>query len=222
MRDYANCARAFLVCVISAFLFESVCTSKGLSALSSRMKWFVLSLTLLWCLVEVDSQNMRSYPNVTFMGETLANHSYVDFNLVGNRTRDSIQCHTDLSTCCSSSQGPHRGDWYFPNGTRLPHSGRDVPFGEARGAQRVEIHTGIDTPQISGIYRCDIPTNAVHDVSDISVRDTVYVGMYASGGKNGVCTSTDTMCSKGFQLPYNDASTIIAKMLQEMSQYLVG
>ena len=25
MRDYANCARAFLVCVISAFLFESVC-----------------------------------------------------------------------------------------------------------------------------------------------------------------------------------------------------
>ena len=99
MRDYANCARAFLVCVITAFLFESVCqivSSKGLPALSSRMKWFVLSLTLLWCLVEVDSQNMRSYPIVTFMDETLANHSYVDFNLVGNDTRDSIQCHTDL------------------------------------------------------------------------------------------------------------------------------
>ena len=147
------------------------------------MKWFVLSLGLLWCLVEVDSQNMRSYPNVTFMDETLANHSYVDFNLVGNHTRDSIQCHTDLSTCCSSSQGIHRGDWYFPNGTRLPLSG---PIVEGRGARRVEIHTGIDTPQISGIYRCDIPTNTVHDDTDISVRDTVYVGLYASGGKNGL------------------------------------
>ena len=35
-----------------------------------------------------------------------------------------------------------------------------------------------------GIYRCDIPTNAVHDDDDTSVRDTVYVGLYtASGGK---------------------------------------
>ena len=70
------------------------------------MKWFVLSLSLLWCLVEVASQNMRSYPNVTFMDETLANHSYVDFNLVGN---DTIQCHTDLSTCCSGAQGMETG-----------------------------------------------------------------------------------------------------------------
>ena len=177
------------------------------------MKWLVLSLTLLWCLVEVDSQNMRSYPNVTFMDGTLANHSYVDFNLVGN---DTIQCHTDLSTCCSSSQGFRRGDWYFPNGTRLPLSGRDVPFGEGRGAQKVELRTGIDTPPISGIYRCDIPTNTVHDDTDNLVRETVYVGLYASGGKNVVYTSTNAMCSN---LPCNDASTI---MLQEMSQYLVG
>ena len=168
------------------------------------MKWFVLSLTLLWCLVEVDSQNMRSYPIVTFMDETLANHSYVDFNLVGNHT---IQCHTDLSTCCSGSQGFHRGDWYFPNGTRLPFSG---PIVEGRGAQKVELRTGIDTPpsSIPGIYRCDIPTNAVMDVFDILVRETIYVGLYSTGGKNGVYT--------------NDASTIIAKLLQEMSQYLVG
>ena len=31
----------------------------------------------------------------------------------------------------------------------------------------------------SGIYRCDIPTAAVHDDSDLSA---VYVGLYASGG----------------------------------------
>ena len=41
----------------------------------------------------------------------------------------------------------------------------------------------------SGIYRCDIPTVAVHDDNDLSVRETVYVGLYASGGNeliNGV------------------------------------
>ena len=33
---------------------------------------------------------------------------------------DSVQCITDLSTCCSGAQGNHCGDWYFPDGTRLP------------------------------------------------------------------------------------------------------
>ena len=32
----------------------------------------------------------------------------------------SVQCHTDLSTCCHADDGPHRGDWYFSNGTQLP------------------------------------------------------------------------------------------------------
>ncbi|CAI8046731.1 hypothetical protein GBAR_LOCUS25838, partial [Geodia barretti] len=35
---------------------------------------------------------------------------------------DSVQCHTDLSTCCSGTEGSHRGDWYFPDETRLPFS----------------------------------------------------------------------------------------------------
>ena len=36
---------------------------------------------------------------------------------------DSVQCITDLSTCCSGAQGNHHGDWYFPDGTRLPFYG---------------------------------------------------------------------------------------------------
>ena len=44
---------------------------------------------------------------------------------------------------------------------------------EARGAQIVSIRrTTVTGP--TGIYRCDIATNAVHDDTDISVRDTVY------------------------------------------------
>ena len=59
------------------------------------------------------------------MGQTLANHSYVDISLVRDDSSgsDSVQCITDLDTCCTNTDGPYRGDWYFPDGTRLPFSG---------------------------------------------------------------------------------------------------
>ena len=117
----------------------------------------------------------QTFPYVSFMGQTLANHSYVDLSLVGNDVSgsDSVQCHTDLSTCCRAAQGPHRGDWYFPNGVRLPFPGSGDIF-EYRGAQRVDLHRSSDTSP-TGIYRCDIETNAAHDNSQ---RHTVYVGLY--------------------------------------------
>ena len=107
--------------------------------------------------------------------------AYQLLQFMSDNNNNTVQCHTDLSTCCSGSQGIHRGDWYFPNGTRLPFSG-DVS--EARGAQRVELRRTMEG-NVSGIYWCDIPTNAVHDDADISVRDTVYVGLYINGGNDG-------------------------------------
>ena len=53
---------------------------------------------------------------------------------------------------------------------------------EARLAQRVEIRHNNNANSPSGIYRCDIPTDAVHDEDDTSVRDTIYVGLYDTGG----------------------------------------
>ena len=52
---------------------------------------------------------------------------------------------------------------------------------ESRAALRVDLLLNNSIPQ-SGTYRCDIPTNIVHDDADISVRERVYVGLYASGG----------------------------------------
>ena len=141
----------------------------------------VASLMLLVSfLVEVNS---HTFPFVTFMGQTLANHSYVDLSLVGDDVsgNDSVQCHTDLSTCCSGAQGHHRGDWYFPYGTRLYYY---YNIFEQRLAQRVDLRRSYSATSPVGIYRCDIPTEAVHNNSDSSVRATVYMGLYTdSGGK---------------------------------------
>ena len=138
-------------------------------------------LLLLLFLVEVHSQ--QTFPYVSFTGPALANHSYVNLSTVGSASdnSDSVVCHTDLSTCCT---GPHRGDWYFPAGDRLPFAGSSVPIGLGRTAQIAIIRRTNDATGPTGIYRCRIPTNAVHHDTDISVRETVYVGLYpADGGK---------------------------------------
>ena len=146
------------------------------------MMRIVSLLSLLWSLVEVHCQTA---PYVTFMGNTVPNHGYVDLGQVGNDYRDgsdSVQCITDLSTCCASSQGIHRGDWYFPDGTRLPFFG-DID--ENRVAQRVDLRRENNANSPVGIYHCDIATEAVHSDGDNSVRDTVYVGLYTASGGMG-------------------------------------
>ena len=144
-----------------------------------------LQLILLPLLLVVEVQ-CQTVPYVTFMGQTLADHSYVNISLVGSDDSgsDSVQCHTDLSTCCSNPQGPHRGDWYFPNGDRLPFSDSVTPIYESRQAQRVDIRRNSGTELTAGIYHCDIATVTVHDND---MRETVYVGLYTSdGGKCNV------------------------------------
>ena len=136
--------------------------------------------------MEVHSQQTFPYVSFGLTGPALADHSYVDLSTVGSDgdNSDSVVCHSDLSTCCSGGQGIHRGDWSFPNGTLLEFTGNNVPIAQGRTAQIAIIrHTGGATGP-TGIYRCDIPTDAVHSDIDQSVRDSVYVGLYpANGGK---------------------------------------
>ena len=107
---------------------------------------------------------------------------YVNLSLVGGLgSGDEVVCRTDLGPCCHRDAGPDRGDWYFPDGDRLPFPGNH-PLVQNRQTQRVELvrlaGSG-STP--SGIYRCDIETRAVHS-DDNTARETVYVGLYDSGG----------------------------------------
>ena len=94
---------------------------------------------------------------------------------------DSVQCHTDLNTCCSGADGSHRGDWYFPDGYRLPFpGGGDNITIEARYYRGVDLRRQNNATSPVGIYRCEI-----HTTDHISIRATVYVGLYYTdtGGK---------------------------------------
>ena len=131
-------------------------------------------LLVILCLAVVHAQ---TFPYVSFLGDIIPNHGYVDLIEVGSNddSSDSVQCITDLSTCCSNTEGDHRGDWYFPDGTRLGFTG---DIFEGRGPQRVVLRRINNANSPVGIYRCDIQTEAVHHETNTSVRDTLYVGLY--------------------------------------------
>ena len=145
----------------------------------------LLLLCLLWSLVEVHSQ--AEYPYVSFIGGSaiaLPNHAYVNLSLVGEYGNVSVRCHTDLGTCCSAAQGIHRGDWIPPDSEEgMPlYSDSSAGIYQVQGYRRVILRRRNNTDMPSGIYRCDIATNAVHDDSNNSVRESVYVGLYVTGG----------------------------------------
>ena len=135
---------------------------------------------LLWSKVYVHS---HAVPYVTFIGETLPNNSYVNFSRVGDRNSggEGVQCHTDLTTCCSRHQpGNDSGNWYAPGSTtRLPLSGHLNTTFQRRESQKVTLyHSSRALPSDhhqSGMYRCDIAVNG-------SGTGTVYIGIYETGG----------------------------------------
>ena len=145
-------------------------------------------LFLLWSLVEVHSQTA---PYLTFMGETLPDHSYVDLSAlgdIGNET-DYVVCHTDLASCCGGDGRPDRGYWFSPNGAELPgaYYATTNPIVLMRYLQIVRLIHGTgpgDAP--SGLYRCIIETVAENDPGspspDNGIGETLYVGVYSTGG----------------------------------------
>ena len=148
--------------------------------MAGKVNTQVVLLSLLWCLVEAHSQTA---PYVTFMGETLPNHAYVDLSEVGlggiadAGSGDELVCHSDLTTCC---RGSDQGHWYFPNGTQLHEAGSNVPIVERKLDQQVRLQRGPVSGDIpSGVYCCDIETA---DSSDTTTQGTVFVGLYGYGG----------------------------------------
>ena len=119
-------------------------------------------------------------PYISIGEVILPNYAFVELSDVGSTVDDSLTCHTDLPSCCSGGQGIHRGDGYFPNGTRLYFYGG---ISQSRGAQQVSLRRMNSVSDVeSGIFSCDIPTTSVHSDVDISTRDSVYVGVYNTGG----------------------------------------
>ena len=67
--------------------------------------------------------------------------------------------------------GPALGNWFFPNGTRVPSLGVGWDFYRTRGQMVVRMKRR--RGGVEGIYRCEIP-------DAMNVNQTIYIGVYSA------------------------------------------
>ena len=84
----------------------------------------------------------------------------------------ALLCVTNLTACCrhpDSENGSSLGNWFFPNGTRVPSYNYSSDLYRDRGQMVVRMKRRGDGEE--GIYRCEIP-------GSMDVNQTVYIGVY--------------------------------------------
>ena len=103
---------------------------------------------------------------------TYQNNSLVTLEDIGEND-GAMLCITNLTTCCRIENRSSLGQWFFPNGTSVPSSGKQEDFHRTRGQMVVLMHRrrgGVD-----GIYYCEI----IPDPTDINqTSQTIYIGVY--------------------------------------------
>ena len=126
-------------------------------------------------LVFVLSVGFSSFPgagNVWFSlnGSTYQNNSCVALEDIGERD-DALLCITNLSACCGGN-GSALGNWFFPNGTKVPSSGNGWNFFyRTRGQMKLNLNRR--GGGVSGIYSCEIPDS-------MNIIQSIYIGLYTA------------------------------------------
>ena len=108
------------------------------------------------------------------------NNSLVTLDNIGGGD-NALLCLTDLTACCrlpyTNGTGQKAiGNWFFPNGTRVPSSNAQWDFHRTRGNMRVPLQRRRGGEE--GIYSCVIP-NAMN------VNQTIYIGVYSANNGAG-------------------------------------
>ena len=93
---------------------------------------------------------------------------------------DALLCKTNQIACCrtpyTGGNESTFGNWFFPNGTKVPSdianatSGEEWDFYTDRGQMVVRMNRR--RGGVEGIYRCEIPDT-------MNVTQTIYIGVYS-------------------------------------------
>ena len=151
------------------------------------MKVFVTLLALLlWSLVEVHSQTVY----LSLNHDIIPNHGYVVISDIGSTNDNALLCITNRPATESGGSNSG-GDWFAPDGAEVgSFSDMDVQgFGRNRAPMLVRLRRKDGTPE-EGIYYCE-----VEDADDNT--QTVYVGLYNSGGGNERTNMLQYICLRG-------------------------
>ena len=130
--------------------------------------------------------HISSLTALVLRGIPYQNNSIVTLEDIGEG-RNALFCITNYTACCrvpyTGINGSALGNWFFPNGTRVPGSSRWWDIHRTRGQMVVRLHRRRGGPE--GIYHCEIP-------DAMKVIQTIYIGVYsASTGQWYMCTCSN-------------------------------
>ena len=109
---------------------------------------------------------------LSLRGTIYQNNSLMALEDIGEGD-DALLCLTDQIACC---RRPYTllplGNWFFPNGTRVPSINNQWDFHRTRGQMVVRLHRR--RGRVTGIYSCEIP-------DAMNVNQIIYIGVYTTG-----------------------------------------
>jgi hypothetical protein len=85
-------------------------------------------------------------------GTAYLNNSVVLVGDIGEGD-DALLCFTDNQDCCTN----RRGEFYFPDGSRVPTSLAGQDFYRNRGSQFIRLNRRNGAVSPVGTYRCELP-----------------------------------------------------------------
>ena len=135
---------------MQSYVVCGICSLQSSSAMCWKYPYCITGIS--------DAADVRFSLN----GTTYQNNSLVTLEDIGEGD-DALLCMTDLNGWYI------RGNWFFPNGTRVPSNGAQWDIYRTTGWMVKVLHRrrgGVD-----GIYHCEIPDTA-------GVDQTIYIGVY--------------------------------------------
>ena len=116
--------------------------------------------------------------NLIWQGIQYPNNSILNIEDIGEGEH-ALACQTDRRPCCGTR--PYRfGEWYYPDGSRVPFEGIGTPFYRNRydGGLVLLNRRSHDTYYSSGLFCCVLP-----DASN--VNHTLCIGLLPIGNITG-------------------------------------
>ena len=154
----------YLSCQERRFYYKLGCTPE-----THHVHWLTVTF---WTAIYLFRYSFLGAGDVWFSlrSTTYQNNSIVTLEDIGE-SEDALHCITNLTSCCRSGDASSgaKGNWYFPNGTKVPGSTVDWNIFRSRG-QRV-VHLSRRRGGVDGVYHCEIPDT-------MNITQNVYIGVY--------------------------------------------
>ena len=131
-------------------------------------------------------------------GTTYQNNSLVTLEDIGEGDA-ALLCLTNATDCCgppyAGAMEGVRGNWFFPNGTRVPTTNEPWDFYRTRDNMTVLLHRRRGGEE--GVYYCVVP-----DASNVT--KTLYIGVYTENiGEWCMYTTVAFKCSCCWKVNFN-------------------